>query len=134
MAEQWTFLSNHGRVLLVIAADPDVRLRDVAESVGITERAVQMIVADLEESGYITRQRVGRRNHYIVDAGRHFRHPHEAGHQVGELIELFKDDRPQKSSEPSRIGRSAGAASAAAAAAVVAVSEMASGGVPDLPL
>ena len=49
MAEQWTFLSNHGRVLLVIAEDPDVRLRDVAASVGITERAVQMIVADLEE-------------------------------------------------------------------------------------
>jgi DNA-binding Lrp family transcriptional regulator len=132
VAEQWTFLSNHGRVLLVIAGDPDVRLRDVAESVGITERAVQMIVADLEESGYIARQRVGRRNHYVVDSDRHFRHPHEADHRVGELLELFKDDRP-KLAEPSRIGRSAGAASAAAAAAVVAVSEMAAG-VPDLPL
>ena len=132
MAEQWTFLSNHGRVLLVIAADPDVRLRDVAECVGITERAVQMIVADLEEAGYITRQRVGRRNHYIVDGGRHFRHPHEADHQVGELLELFKNDA-SKTAGSSRIGRSAGAASAAAAAAVVAVSEMASG-VPDLPL
>ncbi len=132
MAEQWTLLSNHGRVLLVIAADPDVRLRDVAESVGITERAVQMIVADLEESGYITRQRVGRRNHYIVDAGRHFRHPHEADHQVGELLDLFKNDAPRTSGS-SRIGRSAGAASAAAAAAVVAVSGVASG-VPDLPM
>jgi DNA-binding Lrp family transcriptional regulator len=132
VAEQWTFLSNHGRVLLVSAADPDVRLRDVAESVGITERAVQMIVADLEECGYITRQRVGRRNHYVVDAGRHFRHPHEANHQVGELLDLFKDDRVKRS-EGSRLGRSAGAASAAAAAAVVAVSELA-GGVPDLPM
>jgi hypothetical protein len=91
-----------------------------------------MIVADLEECGYITRQRVGRRNHYVVDAGRHFRHPHEANHQVGELLDLFKDDRIKRS-EGSRLGRSAGAASAAAAAAVVAVSELA-GGVPDLPM
>ena len=89
MAEQWTFLSNHGRVLLVIADDPDVRLRDVAASVGITERAVQMIVADLEEAGFLTRQRVGRRNHYAVNAELHFRHPHEADHRVGELLDLF---------------------------------------------
>ena len=89
VAEHWTFLSNHGRVLLVIAADPDVRLRDVAESVGITERAVQMIVADLEAAGYVARERVGRRNHYAVNSSMHFRHPHEADHRVGELLDLF---------------------------------------------
>ncbi|MCZ3388616.1 MAG: winged helix-turn-helix domain-containing protein [Actinomycetia bacterium] len=89
MAEQWTLLTNHGRVLLIIASDPDVRLRDVASSVGITERSVQMIVADLEEAGYISRERRGRRNHYAVNSGKHFRHPHEAGHRVGELLDLF---------------------------------------------
>lgn len=89
MAGQWTFLSNHGRVLLTLAEDPDVRLRDVAECVGITERAAQMIVADLESAGYISKQRVGRRNHYVVHARKRFRHPHEAGHQVGELIAVF---------------------------------------------
>ena len=65
MAEQWTLLTNHGRVLLIIADDADVRLRDVATSVGITERSVQMIVADLEEAGYLSRERRGRRNHYV---------------------------------------------------------------------
>ncbi len=91
MAEQWTLLTNHGRVLLIIASDTDVRLRDVASSVGITERSVQMIVADLEEAGYISRERRGRRNHYAVNSGKHFRHPHEAGHQVGELLDLFNE-------------------------------------------
>lgn len=91
MAEQWTLLTNHGRVLLIIAGDPDVRLRDVAASVGITERSVQMIVADLEEAGYLTRERRGRRNHYAVNTGKHFRHPHEAGHLVGELLDLFSE-------------------------------------------
>lgn len=89
MAEQWTLLTNHGRVLLILAADPDVRLRDVATAVGITERSVQMIVADLEGAGYITRERRGRRNHYVVHPGMAFRHPHEADHRVGELIEVF---------------------------------------------
>ena len=133
MAEQWTILSNHGRVLLVIADDPDVRLRDVAESVGITERAVQMIVADLEDAGYITRQRVGRRNHYVVDANRSFRHPHEADHEVGELIELFRAKTSKTSRTAAKQGGAASAASAAAAAAAVAVTELAAG-VPDLPL
>lgn len=91
MAEQWTLLTNHGRVLLILAGDPDVRLRDVAASVGITERSVQMIVADLEGAGYITRERRGRRNHYAVHAAMHFRHPHEADHSVGELLGLFGD-------------------------------------------
>jgi len=89
VAEQWTLLTNHGRVLLILASDPDVRLRDVAASVGITERSVQMIVADLEDAGYITRERRGRRNHYVVHSDMSFRHPHEAEHRVGELIEVF---------------------------------------------
>src|SRR5919202_2239784 len=65
---EWTFLTNHGVVLLCLAADPGQRLRDVAASVGITERAVQRIVADLEAGGYLTRTRVGRRNQYKLHA------------------------------------------------------------------
>ena len=95
MAEQWTFLSNHGRVLLVIAEDPDVRLRDVAASVGITERAVQMIVADLEEGGYLTRQRVGRRNHYTVNGEVSMRHPAQHNHEIGGLLDLLKLDETE---------------------------------------
>jgi transcription elongation GreA/GreB family factor len=89
VAENWTFLSNHGRVLLTIAEDPDVRLRDIAVKVGITERAAQMIVGDLEEAGYLSKHREGRRNHYVVHARKAFRHPHEAGHKVGELLAIF---------------------------------------------
>jgi hypothetical protein len=89
VAQRWTFLTNHGRVLLTLAKDPDIRLREVADRVGITERAAQMIVADLVAAGYITKQRVGRRNHYSLDHRKRFRHPHESEHQVGELLEIF---------------------------------------------
>lgn len=87
-AHGWTFLTNHGHVLVCLAATPDARLRDVAERVGITERAVQQIVRELEQSGYVVKQRVGRRNNYtVVRAGR-FRHPLESGTAVGEFIDL----------------------------------------------
>jgi DNA-binding MarR family transcriptional regulator len=89
VAEQWTLLTNHGRVLVIIAADPDVRLRDVATQIGITERSVQMIVADLETAGYLRREKRGRRNHYAVNDTKKFRHPHEAEHEVRELLGLF---------------------------------------------
>ncbi|MGI5202495.1 helix-turn-helix transcriptional regulator [Spirillospora sp. CA-108201] len=85
----WTFLTNHARVLIVIARDPDVRVRDVAQDIGITERAAQLIITDLEAAGYLTRTRVGRRNRYTVNAGRPFRHPTEADHDVQALIGLF---------------------------------------------
>ncbi|GAA5066244.1 DNA-binding MarR family transcriptional regulator [Thermocatellispora tengchongensis] len=86
---RWTFLTNHARVLIEIAKNPEVRLRDVAATVGITERAVQAIVADLEAAGYLTRDRVGRRNRYTIDATRSFRHPVEAAHPIEDLINLF---------------------------------------------
>ena len=70
----WTFLSNHGHVLVALAADPQARMRDVALSVGITERAVQLIVRDLSEAGYLEVQRVGRRNTYTVVRNRPLRH------------------------------------------------------------
>jgi len=87
----WTLLTNHGRILLLLTRTPDARLRDLAEEAGITERAVQGIVSDLEQSGYITKKRVGRRNTYRVNRGQPFRHSAESGHVVGELLELFDD-------------------------------------------
>lgn len=85
----WTLLTSHGRVLLLIAQDPDLRIRDIADAAGITERSAQTIVTDLEEVGYIDRERVGRRNVYRINRHLPFRHPAEADHTVGELIDLF---------------------------------------------
>ena len=90
---EWTFLSNHGHVLLAIAYDPEVRLRDIAVRVGITERAVQLIVADLVDGEYIAREKVGRRNRYTVLSGRQFRHPAERTAPLDEFLEIFKNDR-----------------------------------------
>lgn len=87
-AASWTFLTNHAHVLICIAQDPESRLRDIAERVGITERSTQSIVADLVDGGYLTRRRVGRRNHYEVIADRPLRHPIERDHQIGQLLEL----------------------------------------------
>ena len=90
----WTFLSNHAHVLVCLAADPAVRLRDVAAAVGITERAVQKIVAELEAAGVLRRRREGRRNHYTIHGGRPLRHPAEAHRTVGELIALVLHGAP----------------------------------------
>ncbi|MEU4332943.1 helix-turn-helix transcriptional regulator [Nonomuraea dietziae] len=85
----WTFLTHHARVLMEIARNPDARLRDIAASLGITERAVQGIVSDLHQTGYVTRERVGRRNHYRVNLDQHFRHPAEANLPIKLLIDMF---------------------------------------------
>jgi DNA-binding MarR family transcriptional regulator len=91
VAASWTFLTNHGHVLLAIADDPETRLRDIAARVGITERAAQLIVSDLEAGGYLTKEKVGRRNHYTVVRGRSFRHPAEAARRIDDLIGIFSD-------------------------------------------
>ncbi len=85
----WRFLSNHAQVLICIMRDPDARLRDVAPVVGITERAVQRIVADLVASGHIEVERVGRRNHYVVNRDVAMRHPAQTDHEIGELLDLL---------------------------------------------
>lgn len=85
----WTFLTNHAHILLAIARDPTARLRDLAETVGVTERAAHAIVADLESTGYLRRTRVGRRNHYTVNPAGHFRHPAEADRRIGDFLALF---------------------------------------------
>ena len=92
----WTFLSNHAHVLICMAGDPDQRVRDVAERVGITERAVQNILADLEREGLVTRERRGRRNHYRLDLDHPLRHPLEAHRSVRELIELVTGRRGRR--------------------------------------
>ena len=84
----WTFLTNHSHVLICLHRDPDIRLRDVAEQVGITERAVQRIVQELEEAGVITRRREGRRNSYKMHSRGHLRHPLEEHCSVGDLLEM----------------------------------------------
>ncbi len=88
----WTFLTNHAHVLLCVTRDPGIRLRDVAEAVGITERAAQRIVADLVEDGYLEREREGRRNRYRLHPERPLRHPLEQEHAIGEILAVLTDD------------------------------------------
>ena len=89
---RWTFLTNHGHVLLAVAATPDARVADIAERVGISPRATLSILRDLEEAGYLTRNRRGRRTSYQVQPHRHFRHPTTAAHEVDELLAIFQSD------------------------------------------
>ncbi len=91
MAESWTFLTNHAHILVLLNRDPELRLRDLAEEVGITERATQRIVGELVESGYLTRHRTGRRNSYTVHPDVPLRHPLESDHTVGELLKAVGD-------------------------------------------
>ena len=86
----WTFLTNHSHVLILLAREPELRLRDVADKVGITEWAVQRIVADLKEAEILTRSRNGRRNRYTVHVGQHRRHPVEAHCTVGDLLKMVQ--------------------------------------------
>ncbi len=85
----WTFLTNHAQVLLCLAETPDIRLRDVAQQVGITERATQRILAELVEGGYVKIERVGRRNRYTVDREHAMRHSAQLGHEIGTLLEAL---------------------------------------------
>jgi DNA-binding MarR family transcriptional regulator len=82
----WTFLTNHAQVLLCLAEMPDIRLRDVAERVGITERAAQRILSELVEAGYVKSARVGRRNRYTVVREHAMRHTAQLGYEVGDLL------------------------------------------------
>ena len=92
----WTFLTNHAHVLVCLAEEPDVRGRDIATRVGITERAAQAIVADLVADGYVTRTREGRRNRYLVHPEAPLRHPLEHDHSVGELLVTLGRLRPPR--------------------------------------
>ncbi|MFG0284994.1 MAG: helix-turn-helix transcriptional regulator [Phycisphaerales bacterium JB039] len=104
----WTFLTNHSHVLVCLHRDPHIRLREVAEMVGITERAVQRIVLDLELGGVISRHREGRRNVYQVHVDSHLRHPIEAHRTVGDLLQLAAGAPPAPGAVTAQAGASTG--------------------------
>jgi DNA-binding MarR family transcriptional regulator len=85
----WTLLTGHGHVLVEIARSPNARIRDISAIVGLTERTVQAIVADLEAAGYLTRARTGRRVRYTVNRDSVFRHSAQEGHRVGPFLALL---------------------------------------------
>ena len=89
---RWTFLTHHAQVLLVVAADHTCRVADIATRVGISERATLTILADLEEAGYLARERVGRRTAYRVARHRPLRHPEWCGHEIDELIAVLNPE------------------------------------------
>jgi len=88
----WTFLTNHAHVLLAIAAEPQIRVRDIATRVGVTERAAHRLVSDLEVAGYLEVSKVGRRNEYSVVFDLPLRHPAERHHRIGELLKVLAHD------------------------------------------
>jgi DNA-binding transcriptional regulator PaaX len=94
-AHRWTFLSNHAHVLGLIRSHQDMILREIAFRVGITERAVQRIIVELEQAGYLVRSRVGRRNHYEIRVDLPLRHPIEAHRNIGDLLELIQEEKPK---------------------------------------
>ena len=89
----WTFLTNHSHVLVCLAADPELRMREIAELVGITERATQRIIAELVEGGYLLKERDGRRNRYTVNGSASLRHRVEGDHTLGELLAAVAQSR-----------------------------------------
>lgn len=99
----WSFLTNHAQVLVCIAHDPGVRLRDIGERVGITERAAHRIVAELAAAGYITRERSGRRNSYTINAHVPLPDPIAREQSIGDLLQILRTDvrvvMPERSSE-----------------------------------
>ena len=99
----WTFLTNHAQVLLCVAEDPEIRLRDVAERVGITERATQRILAELVEAGYVKTKRVGRRNSYTVDQEHAMRHTAQLGLEIGTLLEALSNHSPPDAATPAAV-------------------------------
>ncbi len=91
---KWTFLSNHTHVLISLHRDPDLTLREVANLVGITERSVQRILGELEEAGYVIRERKGLRNHYRFALSAPLRHPIEAHRRIADLVDMIEQDAP----------------------------------------
>lgn len=89
----WTFLTNHAHVLICISQEPEILMRELADRVGITERAVHRIVTELEEGGYLRRERDGRRNRYEVDDSLPLRHSVEAHRSIGDLLKLGKQKK-----------------------------------------
>ena len=109
----WTLLTGHGHVLVEIARNPDARIRDISPAVGLTERTVQAIVADLAAAGYLTRTRIGRRTRYTVDPDSPFRHKAQEGLRIGPLLDQLTvmadaDTLGQETARPDPLGNSRG--------------------------
>jgi predicted ArsR family transcriptional regulator len=85
----WSFLTNHAQVLLCIARDPEIRLREIGETIGITERAAHRIVGELAAAGYISRERTGRRNHYRIQSRLPLPDPLAQGQRIGDLLTML---------------------------------------------
>lgn len=94
MAREWSFLTNHGRVLLCLARDPEVRLRDIAEEVGVTERTAYGIVSDLAEAGYVLKDKDGRRNRYEIQGHLPLREAVTRERTIGEVLGLLLGATP----------------------------------------
>ncbi|MFG2679742.1 helix-turn-helix transcriptional regulator [Streptomyces sp. NPDC048392] len=112
----WTFVTNHARVLAAIADNPNIRIRDIAARCRLTERAVQRIISDLEQDGYLSHTRDGRTNTYRIQPDRVLRHPAEAGLTVASLLSLLvqdETDRGRHGTQPSRLAGGRGRASEA---------------------
>ncbi|MET9522275.1 helix-turn-helix transcriptional regulator [Streptomyces coeruleorubidus] len=101
----WTFLTNHARVLAAIADNHNARIRDIAAHCRLTERAVQKIIADLEQDGYLSHTREGRTNTYRIDPGKVLRHPAEAGLTVASLLSLLVEDEAGRATPTGGPGR-----------------------------
>jgi hypothetical protein len=106
----WTLLTGHGHVLVEIARSPTARIRDISDVVGLTERTVQVIVADLEAAGYLTRTRTGRRTRYSVNRDNLFRHTAQEGLRIGPFLDLLIEAGPGNGTEPAPAAASEGAA------------------------
>ncbi|MFE6338722.1 helix-turn-helix transcriptional regulator [Streptomyces sp. NPDC057798] len=104
----WTFLTNHARVLAAIADDRNARIRDIAVRCRLTERAVQKIIADLEQAGYLSHTREGRSNTYRIDPSKVLRHPAEAGVTVASLLSLLAQDEADRTAMPQSASTSRG--------------------------
>jgi DNA-binding Lrp family transcriptional regulator len=98
-APRWVFLTNHAHVLLSVTRDPEARARDIAERIGITERAAQRILSDLVAEGYVSKVKVGRRNRYTVDRKQHLRHPVFRELEIGPLLDILQQEAPGRLGE-----------------------------------
>ena len=99
MNQNWTFLTNHSHVLLCVAANPDILTRDIARLVGITERSAQRIISELEDAGYVSHSKVGRRNHYEIHPEMPLRHPLEDHLAIQAILDVLTPSISAKTSE-----------------------------------
>jgi hypothetical protein len=103
--ESWNFLTKHGRALLCIARDPDIRLRDIAASLGITERRAYAIVSDLTNAGYVLKSKDGRRNRYEIQAHMPLPEPDSRERAIGDVLDLLGNSRIQPATGGARTVR-----------------------------